>query len=59
MGRCTLSYSPTGRYLATGGPNGTIKVWDAASLEFLIKIEDPSGTWIRSIAFSPDGRKVA
>jgi WD40 repeat protein len=55
----TVAFSPSGRYLASGSWDSTIKVWD---------LEDESAEpvtlrghagFIHSLAFSPDGRRLA
>ena len=63
--------SPDGRWLATGDKTGHVAVWDLVSYEKAGEVETPVlYTWdpkqrrhsiggIRSLAFSPDGTKLA
>ena len=53
---CSLAYSPDGRTLATGGSNGNVKLWDAASGLERATFQQ-SG--ITCLAFSPDGETLA
>jgi WD40 repeat protein len=54
----SIAFSCSGRFLATGGIEGRVKIHDATSGVLLRKIEvDPRG--ISAITFSADGSKVA
>jgi WD40 repeat protein len=64
----TVAFSPDGRRLAAGDVNhtpgitpyrfGTVAVWDVDTGRLLWKVRTKHG-WVRSIAFSPDGRTIA
>jgi WD40 repeat protein len=51
-------YSPDGRRIATSSVNGTVVLWDAATMDVVSR---PSGPGVRvdDLAFSPDGRLLA
>ncbi|KAF3279114.1 hypothetical protein TWF970_004223 [Orbilia oligospora] len=55
----TIAYSSDGKLIASGSEN--IKVWDTVSGELQITLCDSSNTdlYIRAVAFSPDGDKIA
>jgi uncharacterized protein YkuJ len=54
----SVAYSPDGTRLASGGDDGTLRLWDAASGKELRCFEG-HGDWVRSVAFSPDGTRLA
>ena len=53
----SISYSPDGKYLASGGNDDTIKIWDVES-EQCVKILLVH-SWVNSVCYSPDGRYLA
>jgi eukaryotic-like serine/threonine-protein kinase len=53
-----LAYSPDGRWLASGGADRLVKVWDTGDGRELLTFPSHSG-WIVGLAFSPDGRRIA
>lgn len=66
-----VTYSADGKYLATGDKVGHVVIWDTASGQPVTTLETPvMYTWdprarlhsiggIRSLAFSPDGKRLA
>jgi len=53
-----VAYAPGGRVVVTGGEDGTVRLWDAASGEALAVLHEHASC-INSIDFSPDGDTFA
>jgi hypothetical protein len=54
----SVSYSPDGRYIASGSYDGTIKIWDATT-GALVRTLTGHSDWVFSVSYSPDGRYIA
>ncbi|XP_072446080.1 notchless protein homolog 1 [Chiloscyllium punctatum] len=54
----SVAFSPTGRYLASGSGDTTVRFWDLSTetSQFTCKGHKH---WVLSIAWSPDGKKLA
>jgi WD40 repeat protein len=53
-----LAYSPNGHHLASGGSDGTLRLWDAAIGLSVCVMEGHEGS-VHSVAFSPNGHHLA
>lgn len=58
QGARSLAFSPDGKRLATGGYEGSIRLWDIASLREIAAVRAHEGE-IWALAYSPDGQIVA
>ncbi|MGO9919624.1 MAG: protein kinase domain-containing protein [Isosphaeraceae bacterium] len=54
----SVAFSPDGKRLASGGFDGTVKVWDAATGQEIRTLKGHIGQ-ITSVAFTPDGQRLA
>jgi WD40 repeat protein len=54
----SIAWHPSGLYLASSGQDSIIRIWDAVKGEEIYKIELPENTFIRSVAWSPDGSQL-
>jgi WD40 repeat protein len=56
-----LAFSPSGKLLATGGDDGSAKIWDVASGKLLRTLSGHEGSLhlVLSVSWAPDGSKLA
>jgi len=54
----SLSLSPDGKYLVTGGSDRAIKVWEIATGKELITLSGAHKGYINRVEFSPDGKQI-
>ncbi len=53
-----VAWSPDGKYIASGGEDSLVQVWDVATGEHLLTYTGHSdGVW--TVAWSPDGQWIA
>lgn len=52
-----LAFSPDGKWLASGGGSGLVKIWDLVSTQQVNCITN--GGWILALAFSPNANRLA
>jgi WD domain, G-beta repeat len=53
----SISFSPDGRHIVTGGSNGTVDMWDASTRQRLASLR--TAGLATAATFSPDGQLVA
>ena len=54
----SVSFSPDGQTLASGGTDKTIRLWDVRTGDLLRTLTGHTGS-VKSVAFSPDGKTLA
>jgi hypothetical protein len=52
----SVAFSSDGKYVVSGSPDKTARVWEAATGKEVARM--PHDNWVTSVAFSPDGKYV-
>lgn len=55
----SLVFSRDGRWVITGHVDGTVRVWDLPARRIASQFSCCAGTWVRTMALSPDDRTLA
>lgn len=61
-GTASVNFSPDGKWVLSGGMDGKVCIWDAASGLRLLELDargESSGRWITGVAMSADGTRLA
>ena len=54
----SVSFNPTGRWMATAGEDGAVAIWDFREVRLALRMRGHSGA-VTSVAFAPDGKLLA
>ena len=54
----SVSFDPTGRWMATAGEDGAVSIWDFREVRLALRMREHSGA-VTSVAFAPDGKFLA
>src|SRR3712207_5667707 len=57
-GVSAAALTPDGKWLATGGMDRAVRVWDVASGRLVREFPTGKAHWPTSVAFTPDGARV-
>ena len=52
-----MAFSPDSKTLASGGDDGTLRLWNVATRKPIARLAD-NGFWVFTVAFSPDGKTL-
>jgi WD40 repeat protein len=55
----SVAYSPDGQWIATGGDDGVVRIWDALDGEETVSLSGHTMSIYGGLAFSPDGSLLA
>jgi WD40 repeat protein len=55
----SVAWSADGALFASGGDDGQVLVWDAVTLDQVQAVSLPNQPWVKAVAFSPDGDRLA
>ncbi|MDQ4074672.1 MAG: hypothetical protein M3220_00340, partial [Chloroflexota bacterium] len=53
-----VAFSPDGKWLASGGTDQTVRLWDAHNGRLVHTLREHAN-WVRPVAFAPDGTSLA
>jgi WD40 repeat protein len=53
-----VAFSPDGRWVASGGEDNTVRLWDATTRELRRTFRGHTSV-VSRVAFSPDGKRLA
>jgi RNA polymerase sigma factor (sigma-70 family) len=56
-GQCNVAFSPDGQWIATGGYEGRVALWETRTGQSVLQLAGHP-TWVFSVVFSPDGRSL-
>ena len=54
----SVSFDPTGRWMATAGDDGVVTIWDFREVRLALRMRGHSGA-VTSVAFAADGKVLA